>query len=120
MGKTDQPLSGSLENASLIEQTPDSIRIAPGSAFQAKRLEDRLSYLQKVTHEFFNREVTVEIASFAPALSGALPTGSAPAQVETERKKIQSALNDPVLNEAIKLLGGEIVKIIPLGKEQPR
>ena len=120
VGKTDQPLSGSLENASLIEQTPDSIRIAPGSAFQAKRLEDRLSDLQKVTHEFFNREVTVEIASFAPALSGALPTGSAPAQVETERKKIQSALNDPVLNEAIKLLGGEIVKIIPLGKEQPR
>ena len=44
----------------------------------------------------------------------------APARVETERKKIQSALNDPVLNEAIKLLGGEIVKIIPLGKEQPR
>ena len=120
VGKTDQPLSGSLENASLIERTPDSIRIAPGSAFQAKRLEDRLSDLQKVTHEFFNREVTVEIASFAPALSGALPTGSAPARVETERKKIQSALNDPVLNEAIKLLGGEIVKIIPLGKEQPR
>jgi DNA polymerase III subunit gamma/tau len=120
VGKTDQPLSGSLENASLIERTPDSIRIAPGSAFQAKRLEDRLSDLQKVTHEFFNREVTVEIASFAPALSGALQTGSAPARVETERKKIQSALNDPVLNEAIKLLGGEIVKIIPLGKEQPR
>lgn len=120
MGKTDQPLSGSLENASLIERTPHSIRIAPGSAFQAKRLEDRLPDLQKATHEFFNQEVTVEIAPFAPAVHGALPTESAPAQVETERKKIQSALNDPVLNEAIKLLGGEIVKIIPLGKEQPR
>jgi DNA polymerase-3 subunit gamma/tau len=120
VGKTDQPLSGSLENASLIERTPHSIRIAPGSAFQAKRLEDRLPDLQKATHEFFNQEVTVEIAPFAPAVQGALPTESAPAQVETERKKIQSALNDPVLNEAIKLLGGEIVKIIPLGKEQPR
>ena len=118
--KTNQPLAGSLEKARLIERTSNSIQIAPGSAFQAKRLEDRLPDLQKVADEFFSKALTVELAPFTSASDEALPTDSAPIRTERERKKIQNALNDPTLNEAIKVLGGEIVEIVALGKEQPR
>jgi hypothetical protein len=39
---------------------------------------------------------------------------------EREREKIQNALEHPALNEAIKALGGQIVKILPLGGESPK
>jgi hypothetical protein len=118
--KTNPPLSGSLESARLVEQKPDSLRIAPSSLFQAKRLEDRLPDLQALASDFFEREVKVEISALSAPLDPSRGTKMGGSQSEREREKIHAALNHPVLNEAIKALDGEIVKIVPLGGEQSK
>jgi DNA polymerase III subunit gamma/tau len=118
--KTNPPLSGSLEKARLVEQNPDSLRIAPSSLFQAKRLEDRLADLQALASDFFGREVKVEISALSTPLDPRRETNMGGSQSERERKKIHAALNHPVLNEAIKALDGEIVKIVPLGGGQSK
>ncbi len=118
--KTNPPLSGSLESARLVEQKPDSLRIAPSSLFQAKRLEDRLPDLQALASDFFEREVKVEISALSTPLDPSRRTKMGGSQSEREREKIHAALNHPVLNEAIKALDGEIVKIVPLGGEQSK
>jgi len=119
-GKQDRPLSASLENAVLLERNDHSLRIAPSSPFQAKRLEDRLQDLERVATEFFDQPVKVELTPFERPNEGAqvgAPSGKAR---DREREKIQTALNHPALNEAIKALGGQIVKIVPLGGESSK
>ena len=118
--KTNPPLSGSLENARLIEQKPDLLRIAPSSLFQAKRLGDRLPDLQSLASDFFERKVEVEIAALNTNLDTGGETDTGSSQSEREREKIHAALNHPILNDAIKALDGEIVKIVPLGGGQSK
>jgi hypothetical protein len=119
--KTNRTVSTSLENARLIERKPGSVVIAAASQFQAERLKDRMAELQKLASEFFGRETNVTIASSDRARE-ALPEdgdGRSPLR-DNEREKVQNALNHPVLNKAIQVLGGEIVKIVPLGGESSK
>ena len=118
--KENQPLSASLEQARLVEHTETSLRIAPASSFQAKRLADRSDELQELASHFFQKEMRVEVDSFSDApTDGARTSKSAsPPRRQQEREKIHTALNDPVLNDAIKVLGGEIIKIVPLSGER--
>jgi len=118
--KTNPPLAGSLENARLIEQKTDFLRIAPSSLFQAKRLEDRLPDLQILASDFFERKVEVEIAALNTNLDTGGESDTDSSQSEREREKIHAALNHPILNDAIKALDGEIVKIVPLGGGQSK
>jgi hypothetical protein len=119
--KINRTVSTSLENARLIERKPGSVVIAAASQFQAERLKDRMAELQKLASEFFGRETNVTIASSDRARE-ALPEdgdGRSPLR-DNEREKVQNALNHPVLNKAIQVLGGEIVKIVPLGGESSK
>ncbi|MCS5636659.1 MAG: DNA polymerase III subunit gamma/tau [Myxococcota bacterium] len=119
--KTNRTLSTSLENASLVEHKPGSAVIAAASQFQAERLQDRVAELEKLASEFFGRETSVTIASSTRAQE-TLPgneDGADPLR-KTEREKIQNALNHPVLSKAIQVLGGEIVKIVPLSGESSK
>ena len=118
--KDNQPLAAALEQAQLIEHAEDSLRIAPASSFQAKRLGDRIDELEDLAARFFQKATRVEIDHFAETSKSGTQSsknGSRPRQ-QQEREKIQTALNDPVLNDAIKVLGGEIVKIVPLSGER--
>ncbi|MDE0885050.1 MAG: DNA polymerase III subunit gamma/tau [Myxococcota bacterium] len=118
--KDNQPLAASLEQARLTKHAEDSLQIAPASSFQAKRLADRIDELEDLATRFFQKTTRVEIDHFAETPTGGAKTsksGARPRQ-QQEREKIQTALNDPVLNDAIKVLGGEIVKIVPLSGEQ--
>jgi len=120
VGKTNRPLSTSLQNASLLENKPGSAVIAAASQFQAERLQDRVAELSQVATEFFGRETKVTVTASAPAPQ-APPSvaNAAPPDTlrESEREKRQRALNHPVLGKAIEALGGEIVKIVPLSGE---
>ena len=119
-GKHDRPLSASLENAVLLDRSENSLRIAPSSPFQAKRLEDRLQDLEKVATEFFDQPIKVELTPFERPGEAAEVAPAPGTRREREREKIQTALNHPALNEAITALGGQIVKIVPLGGESSK
>lgn len=120
--KDNQPLSASLEQAKLVEQRTDYLRIAPGSSFQAKRLADRLEDLQDMAGRFFGQATKVEVDPFVEGdtRERGASASNAPPRRESDREKIQTALNHPVLNDAIKVLGGEIVKILPLSGERAK
>ncbi len=120
--KDNQPLSASLEQAKLVEQRTDYLRIAPGSSFQAKRLADRLEDLQNMACRFFGQATKVEVDPFVEGgtRKRGASASNAPPRRESDREKIQTALNHPVLNDAIKVLGGEIVKILPLSGERAK
>ena len=119
--KTNRTLSTSLENASLVENKPGSAVIAAASQFQAERLQDRTAELSKLASEFFGHETKVSVAFSARAQEAPplIPSAQDPLR-ESEREIRQKALNHPVLGKAIEVLGGEIVKIVPLSGESSK
>jgi len=104
-----------LDEGHLLERTEDRLRIALPSGFGARRLETRLADLEGVCERLFGRRLRVELqtgeaASDAPP---ARPSGPAP-DSDLARRRRADALKHPGVNEALDVLGGEILEIRPL------
>ena len=105
-----------MKDATLKEVGTESLHVVAESEFFAKRLEDRREDLETLISEFFSRAMKAVITSKNPHLAQT-PETKAPER-EKDRKKRKRALDHPDLGNAMSILGGEIVEIVPLGGEK--
>jgi DNA polymerase-3 subunit gamma/tau len=108
-------LFAALAGGRLVERAPGRLRIRLASGIAARRLAARGRDLEAVCARFFGEPVRVELEtdSGAPARPGATPA----ADDAAARRRKQRALDDPGVNAALEVLGGEIVEIRPLGED---
>lgn len=114
--KRNRPVAASLKDATLKEVGTESLHVVAESEFFAKRLEDRRDDLETLISEFFSRTMKAVITSKSPHLAQT-PETKTPER-EKDRKKRKRALDHPDLGNAMSILGGEIVEIVPLGGEK--
>jgi len=105
-----------LDEGHLLERTGDRLRIALPAGFAARRLAGRLDGLEAVCERVFGRRprIELEIVEPADASAGKRPVGPPP-DSDLARRRRQEALNHPGVNDALDVLGGEILEIRPLG-----
>jgi hypothetical protein len=108
----DRMLWGALEDGRLAARDAAGLTIAVSTGVAARRLEARRSALEALCESFFGRRVQVAIE--APAAAAGAPTVAA-ATRDAGRLR-QQALEHPALNDALEILGAEIVEIRPLGQ----
>jgi hypothetical protein len=109
-------LFAALAGGRLVERAPGRLRIRLASGIAARRLAARDRDLEAVCGRFFGEPMRVELetdSGGAPARSGATPADDDAAA----RRRKQRALDDPGVNAALEVLGGEIVEIRPLGED---
>lgn len=100
-----------LEGGRLLECSGARLRLLVPNRFAATRLHSRQRELEAVCKEMFGRRMRVqvqsedEVPSAAPAASG---------ERERKRRLRLEALDNPKVNLAIEVLGGEIVDIRPI------
>ncbi len=110
-------LFAALEGGRLLERSDLALRIELPSAIAARRLETRRGDLESVCARFFGRPLKVELCTESAAAAG-LARGEADAASELARRRRQEALAHPALNQALEILGGEILEIRPLGERR--
>jgi DNA polymerase-3 subunit gamma/tau len=110
--QADRGLAAALEGGRLVERAPGRLRIAVPEGFAARRLETRRADFEAACGRFFGESVRVQLD--AVAAEGASPGRTAP-ESDLARRRRQSALDHPNLNDALEILGGEIVEIRPVG-----
>jgi DNA polymerase-3 subunit gamma/tau len=108
----DRMLWGALEDGRLAARDAAGLTIAVSTGVAARRLEARRSALEALCESFFGRRVQVAIEAPAAA-AGARPVAAATRDAGRLR---QQALEHPALNDALEILGAEIVEIRPLGQ----
>jgi DNA polymerase-3 subunit gamma/tau len=109
-----------LDEGRLLERSGDRLRIALPAGFAARRLTGRLDGLEALCERIFGRRprIEIELEESADASAGKRPPGP-PADSDLARRRRQDALNHPGVNDAIDVLGGEILEIRPLGGAHP-
>ena len=105
-----------LDDGQLLERGKGRLRIALPSGFGARRLGTRLADLEAICARLFGHPVRVELetpdgGTATPAAQSAGP----PPDSDLARKRKADALKHPGVNEALDILGGEILDIRPLG-----
>ncbi len=113
--ETNPGLFAVLEAGRLVERSDDRLRVALPEGFGARRLKERIDALEARCARFFGRPVRVEIETWSE--QSAEPPRPA-ADPKLLRRQRQSALQHPAVNDALRILGGEIVEIRPLGEER--
>jgi DNA polymerase-3 subunit gamma/tau len=108
----DRGLAAALEGGRLVERAPGRLRLAVPEGFAARRLETRRADFEAACGRFFGESVRIELEPIA--LAGA-PAGPAAPENDLARRRRQAALDHPNLNDALEILGGEIVEIRPVG-----
>lgn len=112
----DRMLFGALEGGRAVGLQDDRLRLALPSGVAVRRLEARRPALLEVCRRLFGERIEVALEGPGPAAAGATPprerdAGAAPAG----RRRRQEALEHPAVNDALEILGGEILEIRPLG-----
>ncbi len=108
-------LAGALEGGLLVDRAADRLRIALPSAFASRRLERRTQELEALASRLFGQPVRVLVEGPAEETEDALQRA---AESDLARRRRQEALAHPAVNQALELLGGEVVEIHPLGKNR--
>jgi DNA polymerase-3 subunit gamma/tau len=108
----DRGLAAALEGGELVERAADRLRLAVPEGFALRRLETRRADLEGICARYFGAPLRVELA--ARALAPAGPTAGGP-ESDLARRRRQEALDHPAVNDALEILGGEIVEIRPVG-----
>ncbi len=111
--EANRGLLAALDGGRLVERTADRLRIALPEGFGAQRLRDRVEVLEAVCTRLFGRKIRVEIEAEAAAEETAPERDD-----ERLRRRRQEALDHPAVNDALNILGGEIVEIRPLGGDR--
>ena len=107
-------LFAALEGGRLVAREEGRIQIELATSVAARRLETRIGELEEVCERFFGRPTRVTLATKESPAAGPDP---GPADDRALRKR-KEALSHPNVNQALEILGGEIVEIRPLGGEQ--
>jgi DNA polymerase-3 subunit gamma/tau len=108
----DRGLAAALEGGELVERAADRLRLAVPEGFALRRLETRRADLESICARFFGAPLRVELAARAVAPAGPAPGGP---ESDLARRRRQEALDHPAVNDALEILGGEIVEIRPVG-----
>jgi DNA polymerase-3 subunit gamma/tau len=111
--EANRGLFAALEGGRLVARTDEMLRIALPSAIAVRRLEARSTDLQAVCERFFGKTLRVVLEA-----EGAEPDAAPRTQGlgPLAQRRRQEALDHPVVNEALEILGGEIVEIRTLGE----
>jgi DNA polymerase-3 subunit gamma/tau len=109
-----------LDEGRLLERSGDRLRIALPAGFAARRLAARLDGLEAVCARIFGRRLRIELETVeaADGPAGRRPSGPPP-DSDLARRRRQDALGHPGVNDALDVLGGEILEIRPLGGGAP-
>lgn len=109
-------LFAALEGGRLLEQSDDLLKIQVIGGVSSRRLESRSAELQEVCESFFGRSLRVQLVAEEESTRSwtQKETLDVAATPEGKRQR-QDALNHPVVNAALDILGGEILEIKPVG-----
>jgi len=119
--KSNPVLFLALDDAEILENAPGRLHLVLPDSFGANRLAQRKQELEKVCERFFGRPTRVEIETRRVA------SPDVPEQPDLERQKRsqdlvrkwkQNALEHPAINQAIEILGAEVVSIRTLEGKQ--
>lgn len=123
--ETNRALFLPLEAGQLLQNEPGQISIALPGGFGTSRLQQRIEELETVCTTLFGQptRVHIEVREGLPKTakmdSARRPgTKERKEQDEALRLRRQSALEHPALNEAIRILGAEILEIRPIEGEK--
>jgi DNA polymerase-3 subunit gamma/tau len=122
--ETNRALFLPLESGQLLHNEPGQICIALPSGFGTSRLQQRITELETVCTTLFGQptQVSIEIREMTNKSSKVDSARRPGAKERKERDEAlrlrrQSALEHPALNEAIRILGAEILEIQPVEGE---
>jgi hypothetical protein len=122
--ETNRALFLPLESGQLLHNEPGQICIALPSGFGTSRLQQRITELETVCTTLFGQptQVSIEIretTNKSSKVDSARRPGTKERKERDEalRLRRQSALEHPALNEAIRILGAEILEIRPVEGE---
>lgn len=113
-----------LESGELLENQPGRISIALPSGFGTSRLQQRITELESVCASLFGQPTHVQIE--VREIAGKNPATGLPKKPDVKARKArdervrlqrQNALEHPALNQAIQILGAEILEIRPMEGE---
>jgi DNA polymerase-3 subunit gamma/tau len=107
-------LFAALEGGRLVAQDEGRIEIELATSVGVRRLMARIGELEAVCKRFFGRPTRVTLTAKERLVPGSDP-GPADDRALRQRKE---ALSHPNVNQALEILGGEIVEIRPLGGER--
>ena len=105
------PLFHTLERVRLIERSAERLVFAASSDFHKRRIEDRHEDLSALCRRFFGKTMRIDVLLDDDPQPEA---NSAPAKStlrEQDRQRKHAALNHPSINQALRVLGGEIIEI---------
>jgi|GEM_PF-624980 len=116
--EANRGLFAALEGGHLVEKGTGDVRIALSSPTAVRRLESRHAELEAICAAFFGTPMRVALevdhAGPSPPADQAEPSEAGAEQ----RRRRQQALQHPFVNDALEILGGEILEIRPLGAAQ--
>ena len=110
--QSNRGLFAALEGGRLVARSAERLRIAVPEHFAARRLQARSADLEDVCARFFGARLQVEIECESGEPT---PAAARSAESDLSRRRRQEALDHPAVNDALEILGGEIVEIRPLG-----
>ena len=117
--EANRGLFAALEGGRLLERSEEQLRILVPSGIAARRLQGRASELATICERFFGAPIRVQLQS-AEDDTGPSPNGPEEPEATSEGKRQrQEALNHPAVNDALEILGAEILEIKPTGTAGP-
>jgi hypothetical protein len=109
-------LFAALEGGRLLERGPGRLALELSSSIGARRLAGRVQDLEEVCARLFGQPTAVEIRI---AESGAQRERvDRAAEESAARERRREALSHPAINQALEILGGEILEIRSLGNDR--
>jgi len=103
-----------LEGGRLVARDEGRIELELATGVAARRLEGRIGELEAVCERFFGRPTRVALTAKERPTPGSDPGPTA----DRALRQRKEALSHPNVNQALEILGGEIVEIRPLGGER--
>ena len=104
-----------LDEGRLLSRETDRLRIALPVGFGARRLASRLEGLEAICERIFGRRTRVEVETVDdPEAAVARRAKGPPPDSDLAQRRRKDALNHAGINDALDLLGGEILDIRPL------
>ena len=107
----NRPLFAALDGGELLERKEGLLRIRLPDPLALRRLQSRSVELERTASRFLGRPVRVVLE--APA-SDPAPAAAPGLDPEAVRARRQEALRHPAVNDALEILGGELLEIRPL------
>jgi len=109
-------LFAALEGGRLLERSPGRLSVELSSSIGARRLASRVQDLEDVAARLFGEPTEVEIRIADSGTQRERVDRAAEESVARDRRR--EALSHPAINEALEILGGEILEIRSLGSDR--